>query len=219
MANWKRIEDIAGFEGITGYRVSDEGDVFSEKSDGEIGTVQDATGGYKVVSISGIKSPLLVHRLVAMAFLSNDEDKPFVLHKDNDKLNNCVGNLQWASKNENEMHALRHGLHDNALSFFEALRMKELLRDTKLSYKKLSDRFGVSTHTVREVSLGRIYSYVGDFEYPIRPFKKRAKRISASVVETVKDRLANGVSLRKINAEFGIAIETIRKIREGRYDD
>jgi DNA-binding CsgD family transcriptional regulator len=219
MTNWKKVQTIPEFKEISGYLISDEGMVYSEKNSCEIGSVQTATGGYKVVSLSGIKSPLLVHRLVAMAFVDNPEDKPYVIHLDNNKVNNHASNLKWATKQESELHALKYNLHDNALDYNQALELKRLLRTTRASYKNLAERFGVSAHTVREISLGRIYAYVGEFEYPLRAFKKRAKRISSSVVETVKERLAVGMSQRKISAEFGIAVETVRKIREGRYDN
>ena len=73
--------------------------------------VNVARGGYpqvtmtftidgKTASVSG-----KVHRLVAEAFVDNPDGKPEVNHKDGDKLNNAVDNLEWVTRSENCLHS------------------------------------------------------------------------------------------------------------------
>ena len=52
----------------------------------------------------------LVHRLVAMAYIPNPNNHPEVNHKDGNKLNNHVDNLEWVSRSENILHGIKIGL-------------------------------------------------------------------------------------------------------------
>jgi hypothetical protein len=63
--------------------------------------------GYLTVcfSVDAIKSNHSVHRLVARAFIPNESNKPQVNHKDGDKYNNCLENLEWVTQSENMRHA------------------------------------------------------------------------------------------------------------------
>lgn len=62
--------------------------------------------GYRMVvfTVNGKKIYKNVHRLVAENFLENHENKPEVNHKDGDKQNNSVDNLEWVTSSENQKH-------------------------------------------------------------------------------------------------------------------
>lgn len=67
--------------------------------------------GYLSVPLSPDRVTHRVHRLVATAFIPNDENKPQVNHKDGNKDNNKVENLEWSTNSENQQHryvALNH---------------------------------------------------------------------------------------------------------------
>lgn len=71
---------------------------------------QDKDGYYTVclVDKNGKSSPRKVHRLVAMAFIENPNDLPMVNHKDENKGNNYVENLEWCDATYNNTYRNRH---------------------------------------------------------------------------------------------------------------
>lgn len=115
--------DVPGFEGI--YRVSTTGRLCSlPRTDARgwhikgriMSTDKGACGGYPRVNLFGKGKKRLsvpIHRLVAEAFIPNPDNLPQVNHKDGNKLNNTVENLEWVSCSENVAHAVRTGLMTN----------------------------------------------------------------------------------------------------------
>ena len=83
------------------YAVNEKGEVFNTETNRELkGTIKH---GYRLVQLWKNNKPSMVrvHRLVATAFLPNPNNLPIVHHKDNNRLNNNVDNLEWVSAAEN----------------------------------------------------------------------------------------------------------------------
>ena len=107
---WKQVVD---FEGL--YEVSNKGRVMSVDRDipTSTGKVRHKIGvvlnqfitnkGYPYVMVNKDYKQHLktVHRLVAQAFIPNPNNYPVVNHKDKDKTNNCVENLEWCTSSYN----------------------------------------------------------------------------------------------------------------------
>lgn len=68
--------------------------------------------GYLWIYLASKTSPnnTSVHRLVAKTFITNPDNKPQVNHKDGNKINNCIENLEWVTGSENVRHAYANGL-------------------------------------------------------------------------------------------------------------
>ena len=69
----------------------------------------------------------LVHRLVAEAFILNQRDFTKVNHKDGDKTNNCVDNLEWCSRQQNVLHSYKLGLRKSIQEYIKINKMKEVV--------------------------------------------------------------------------------------------
>lgn len=99
---WK---EISGYEGL--YEVSDTGLVrslnFNHTGKTRIISPGKQRDGYLAVQLckDGIRKNLLVHRLVANAFIQNPQNLKTVNHIDEDKTNNNVSNLEWMSHGDN----------------------------------------------------------------------------------------------------------------------
>ena len=119
---WKPIK---GYEGL--YEVSNTGKVRSldhYNTNGKVDILYkgkilngflDGKNNYKMVMLSKSKTDqkkFLVHRLVAETFIENSDNKREVNHKDGNKLNNDVSNLEWCSSKENKEHAFKNGFYD-----------------------------------------------------------------------------------------------------------
>jgi HNH endonuclease len=93
------------------YIISNYGNIKNIKSNLLLGNRVDSHG-YRHISIRiGDKyKNIKLHRLVAMLFIDNPENKPCVNHKDGVKLNNHYSNLEWCTKRENNQHARETGL-------------------------------------------------------------------------------------------------------------
>ena len=112
---WK---DIVGYEGL--YQVSNLGNVkrlkgYKGRGKGYIveeHLIQPSINsrGYQNVILckNGKTKTFSMHRLVAIAFLDNSDNLPEVNHKDEDKTNNCVDNLEWCDRVYNNNYGTRN---------------------------------------------------------------------------------------------------------------
>lgn len=106
--NHKRLYPIPGH---TPYYVSRCGLVYSAHKSGRF-LKQQKKNGYLFVALSAeeVIHQMLVHRLIAMTFLPNADKKRTVNHRNGNKADNRLANLEWATHKENMQHAVQTGL-------------------------------------------------------------------------------------------------------------
>ena len=98
-------ENFRFLEGYDNYLIGDKGTVYSILKRKEIKT-HDLRGYRHVQLITGRKEMVLVHRLVALAFVPREEGKDYVDHIDGNRANNQASNLRWCTHSENDNYEL-----------------------------------------------------------------------------------------------------------------
>lgn len=140
---WK---DVVGYEDI--LMVSNKGDIWSKRSN-RVMKPNLHEKGYLLISTKiggrkGKNKTFRIHRLVAEAFITPIVGKDQVNHKDGNKQNNCVDNLEWVTGSENVRHAFETGL-SSVKKGFESGRTaltKENVDYIKSVYKPRCKEFG-----------------------------------------------------------------------------
>jgi len=177
MSNYEEWKAIEGYEGY--YEVSSLGRVrslprtvssgrgWNYPVKGKILTPASDRGGYQLVTLrKDGQRTLKVHRLVAEAFIPNPLKLPQINHKDGDKTNNRVENLEWCNSKANIAHAWETGLassnhcsgESHHLSSVQDSHIKECLdlyQTGKWSQRKLAQKYGVSPTTVNNWTHGK----------------------------------------------------------------
>lgn len=150
--------DVTNYEGI--YMVSENGDikrVAQTNNQYGIGHIlkHNIINGYAHVQLhkNGIVKSKRVHRLVAEAFIDNATNKPHVNHKDGNKLNNHVSNLEWCTPSENELHKHRvlNKTHRKYVLTSEQINQICKLRIEGKRLHELSYMFKVPIDTIHKV--------------------------------------------------------------------
>ena len=106
------FKDIEEYEGL--YKVSNSVRIISLPRVGTIKTIRELKQhknryGYMYVTLhkGGKAKRYSVHQLIAKAFIPNPDNLPQVNHKDGNKENNTISNLEWVSASENKLHSYR----------------------------------------------------------------------------------------------------------------
>lgn len=103
--------------------------------------------GYQLVCLwSNGPHTVIVHRLIAITFIPNQRNLKEVNHKDGDKSNNAVSNLEWCTRGENNSHAYRTGLMP--LRVGEKNGFSKLTNDEVLEILQLHKMYGTKQRAI-----------------------------------------------------------------------
>ena len=157
-------------EGFEDYMVSSDGKVWSLKKGKkkELKPKTDSCGYLQVCLCSnGRQVQKLVHRLVAEAFIPNPDNLPQVNHKDEDKLNNSVENLEWCTAEYNSNFGTRNERMATALTNYKAFSVPVVCLETGVVYpstQEASRQTGIDDSSISKCLNGR-YKTAGGYHW------------------------------------------------------
>lgn len=136
------------------YYVTKEGLVFSSKSNKFLKPSFDQQGYARVgIYIGNYKTKTIkIHRLIAETFIDNPLNKKDVNHKDGNKSNNCVENLEWCTRSENIKHAFKNGLKIITEKQINGVK-------NRFSKKVLDTKTGIIYNSLKEASIDLKINY------------------------------------------------------------
>lgn len=159
--------EIPNFNGL--YQISKDGEVRSIQS-GRWKTLKQGTSdrGYKTVQLHLDKKKFLfkVHRLIAIAFIPNPENKKEVNHINCNKLDNSIENLEWCSRKENMSHALKNNLlrvvgSKNPRSKLKESDVEDIVNGISdgFLHKDIAKYYGVHVQHIGSIARGELWQH------------------------------------------------------------
>ena len=175
---WK---DIKGYEGY--YQISNCGRVKSlertaiakcnsiRRVPEKILSICNDKDGYNIITLTknSKKKTFKIHRLISQYFIRNPKNKPEVNHKDGNKQNNNINNLEWATESENTTHAHKIGLIDekgekNPNSKLSKNQVIQIKKELKTPYwgigVSLAKKFNVSVGMIKDINVNRTWKHI-----------------------------------------------------------
>jgi hypothetical protein len=152
----EKFVEISGYNGV--YEISSFGNVISNNfGKRKVLKYGLMNSGYKMVSLKkDCKQKMCsIHRLVAIAFLPNENNLPQVNHKDGNKLNNNLDNLEWCTRSENIKHMYNNGLKTYKPLHYKGKFGAEHNRSKKVLCINDGVTFGSMSEAERFYSLGQ----------------------------------------------------------------
>lgn len=155
------IETWVTAPGFEAYQVSNTGRI--KNSMFILNPVINKDGYRQCLLLKGEqRKNVLLHRLIASAFIPNLQNLPQINHLDGNKLNNTVTNLEWCTPKRNTNHAIEIGLidnggennHNHVLKDTQVLEIRKLFKEG-IGTRSIARMYGVTRSAIQHIKKGR----------------------------------------------------------------
>lgn len=227
---WRKIYWTNGE--VTKYSISNIGVVRNDITDKIIRARTDRDYVRITLTHSGKSKEFFIHRLVAIAFIPNPENKPQVNHINGIKHCNYVYNLEWATASENCKHAYNNGLwcrkikKSKKISDKKVHRICKMLEKNELTYSEIAKRIGCDRKLVSDIRKGKKYTTISS-GYDLSKYETK-KTVVITGDKSVHTKYSNAdihnlcelidsgnYELPQLESVTGIPYQTIRNVYYG----
>lgn len=168
------------------YKISDSGEVFNTRTQKFLRSATNKQNGYLYISLykNGVGSTFLVHRLVAIAYIPNPENKPFVNHKNSIRADATKENLEWCTQSENIQHGYDFGFmtqeaRKNFKDFELELILNSVLAGEDLTAIALQKEVGLSRLSINIRKYAEQVNLLSEYEASLKE-QKRVRNTEAN---------------------------------------
>lgn len=185
------IEEYRKLREYPMYRIYNTGKIYSEYTKKFLRRFDDNSGYLQVTLFSGHnkgRKTIKVHILVAKAFLPNPNNLPEVNHKDCNKYNNRVTNLEWISKHDNMVHASINSYKNREnLSPLtqDHVKLIPILLEYGFSIKLIAGLYKVGHITIRNIIQKKTWKHLS-LEFPKSEFNRGIIEIDPALYNNLK---------------------------------
>lgn len=214
---WKPITGFEGYYEVSNYsRIKglDRVDCMGQRRKEAIMSQQLDKDGYTYTSLARERkdSTKRPHRLSSIEFIPNPNNYPQVNHKDGNKINNHIDNLEWCTNQQNIDHAIAIGLRDGRgiKNYGCVLTESQVVEiyNSKLPNKELSKLFGVGALAIGRIKHGKTWGHLTGHTYKQRYLPTLTPEVVISIFNSTDDH-------HEAAKLFNVPATTILNIRKG----
>ena len=243
------MEERKRIQGFSNYEITTNGDVYSmcRKNNGsssidyneKLLKQTNVIGGYTFVGLTNDKSKrktVAVHRLVALTFIDKHYSNiPLIVnHKDGNKHNNKVSNLEWCTYSQNSQHACDNGLNpgakgeSNGQSKISEKQARDIISKilNGSTNTEISEEYGLHDRYVSLIRHRRRWKYIwiSEFGDTIAPksakkisfAEPKARKVSSKEQEYIIKEIINGAELKSLAKKFNLDPSSLSHIKAKR---
>ena len=228
-------------KGFSNYEISSCGKVFSLKrkhnqsnkmNNEEIELkIQYIDNAYAILGLTdddGNRRMKSVHRLVAEAFIENPENKRTVNHKDGDKHNNVLSNLEWATYQENSQHAHNTGLNPkqnggkNAMAKIKEEECIQLIIDMLegASNNELASKYNLHSRYISLIRGKKRWKHLWENMFrgfdPLISHAKYKNELDVDTQIIIINRIKNGEMLKSLSIEYSVDRSILSRVKNNK---